>query len=88
MEPIKRLLQDRIATRIEPNKAVLIFGARRVGKTVLMRQLISNFDGKTMLLNGEDYDTLALLEERSVANYRHLLEGVDLLAIEDRKSVV
>ena len=41
MEPIKRLLQDRIAARIEPNKAILIFGARRVGKTVLMRQLIN-----------------------------------------------
>jgi len=87
MEPTKRLLQDRIATRIEPNKAVLIFGARRVGKTVLMRQLISNFDGKTMLLNGEDYDTLALLEERSVANYRHLLEGVDLLAIDEAQNI-
>ncbi len=87
MKPIKRLLQDRIAARIEPNKAVLIFGARRVGKTVLIRQLISNFEGKTMLLNGEDYDTLALLEERSVANYRHLLEGVDLLAIDEAQNI-
>lgn len=87
MKPIKRLLQDRIATRIEPNKAVLIFGARRVGKTVLISQLISDFEGKTMLLNGEDYDTLALLEERSIANYRHLLEGVDLLAIDEAQNI-
>ena len=87
MEPIKRLLQDRIAARIEPNKAILIFGARRVGKTVLMRQLINGFEGKTMLLNGEDYDTLALLEERSVSNYRHLLEGVDLLAIDEAQNI-
>ena len=50
----------------------MIFGARRVGKTVLMRQLIDDFAGKTMFLNGEDYDTLALLEERSIANYKHL----------------
>lgn len=87
MEPVKRLLQDRIAARIEPNKAVLIFGARRVGKTVLIRQLINGFKGKTMLLNGEDYDTLALLEERSIANYRHLLEGVDLLAIDEAQNI-
>ncbi len=76
MEPLKRILQERIAARIEPNKAVLIFGARRVGKTILMRQLVKDFVGKTMLLNGEDYDTLALLAEQSVANYRHLLEFV------------
>ncbi len=87
MEPLKRLLQDRIATRIEPGKAILIFGARRVGKTILMRQLVKDFAGKTMLLNGEDYDTLALLEEQSVANYRHLLEGVDLLAIDEAQSI-
>ncbi|MDD4189998.1 MAG: ATP-binding protein [Mangrovibacterium sp.] len=87
MEPVKRLLQDRITARIEPNKAVLIFGARRVGKTVLMRQLVKDFAGKTMLLNGEDYNTLALLEERSVANYRHLLEGVDLLAIDEAQNI-
>ncbi len=87
MEPVKRLLQNKIADRIEPNKAVLIFGARRVGKTVLMRQLINDFAGKTMLLNGEDYDTLALLEERSIANYKHLLDGVDLLAIDEAQNI-
>ena len=87
MEPLKRLLQDRIVARIEPNKAILIFGARRVGKTILMRQLIKDFNGKTMLLNGEDYDTLALLKEQSVANYRHLLEGVDLLAIDEAQNI-
>lgn len=35
------------------------------------------------MLNGEDYDTLALLENRSIANYRHLLDGIDLLAIDE-----
>lgn len=87
MKPVKRLLQDRIAARIELNKAVLIFGARRVGKTILLRQLVKDFAGKTMLLNGEDYDTLALLNERSVANYRHVLEGVDLLAIDEAQNI-
>lgn len=87
MEPIKRLLQDKITARIEPNKAILIFGARRVGKTILMRQLIKDFAGKTMLLNGEDYDTLALLKERTIANYQHLLEGVDLLAIDEAQNI-
>lgn len=87
MELVKRLLQDRITTRIQQNKAILIFGARRVGKTVLIRQLINSFEGKTMLLNGEDYDTLALLEERSIANYRHLLEGVSLLAIDEAQNI-
>ena len=80
-------MQKRIEDKMTPNKVVLIFGARRVGKTVLMRQLIRNFTGKTMILNGEDYDTLALLQERTIANYRHLLSGVELLAIDEAQHI-
>ena len=70
-----------------PGKAVLIFGARRVGKTVMMRRIVNEYPGKTMMLNGEDYDTLALLENRTAANYRHLLESIDLLAIDEAQSI-
>lgn len=87
METVNRILQDQIKARIAPNKAVLIFGARRVGKTVMMRKIVEDYPGRTMMLNGEDYDTLALLENRSVANYRHLLEGIDLLAIDEAQNI-
>lgn len=87
MDTIKRLLQDRVTERLVPGKAVLIFGARRVGKTVLMREIIKSWPGKAMMLNGEDYDTLALLENRSAANYRHLLDGIDLLAIDEAQEI-
>ena len=40
-----------------------------------------------MLLNGEDYDTIALFNERSISNYRHLLEGIDLLAIAEAQNI-
>lgn len=87
METVKRSLQDKIMARMAPGKAILIFGARRVGKTVLMRQIVEACPGRTMMLNGEDYDALALLENRSVFNYRHLLEGVDLLAIDEAQNI-
>mgnify|MGYP000771729669 FL=1 len=35
----------------------------------------------------DSYDTIALLNERSVANYRHLLEGIDLLAIDEAQNI-
>lgn len=87
METIKRILEDRIVERITPGKAILIFGARRVGKTILMRKLVDNYPGRAMMLNGEDFDTLALLENRTIANYRHLLEGVELLAIDEAQNI-
>jgi predicted AAA+ superfamily ATPase len=84
---LKRLLEDRICDKLTPNKAVLLFGARRVGKTVLMRQVMERFAGKKLVLNGEDFDTLSLLEPQSVANYRRLLDGVELLAIDEAQNI-
>ena len=43
METVNRILQEKITARIAPNKAVLIFGARRVGKTVMMRKIVDNY---------------------------------------------
>ncbi len=87
METINRLLRSKILESLAPNKAVLIFGARRVGKTVMMRQIVDSYSGRTMMLNGEDFDTLDLLQNRSVANYRHLLNGIDLLAIDEAQNI-
>ncbi|MDR0866916.1 MAG: ATP-binding protein [Planctomycetota bacterium] len=84
---ITRLLEKRVLAYLRPQKAALLFGARRVGKTVLLKKIVENFAGKTLLLNGEDYDAQALLAERSVANYRRLLTGIDLLAIDEAQNI-
>ncbi|MDD3077624.1 MAG: ATP-binding protein [Paludibacter sp.] len=87
MQPIQRLIKTRIDKRLTPNKVILLFGARRVGKTILMRQIIDSFTGKSLVLNGEDINTLTLLEQQSIANYRQLLNGIDLLAIDEAQNI-
>ena len=87
MIEITRDLQQKIIENMKPNKVVMIFGARRVGKTVLLNQIAEQFTGRTMILNGEDYDALALLENRSIANYRNLLNGIGLLLIDEAQNI-
>jgi len=88
MNEIERAINGRVLEYLRtPQKAVLIFGARRVGKTVLLKQILKNYGNKALLLNGEDYDAQALLEERSAANYRRLLAGKDILAVDEAQSV-
>jgi len=87
MYNIKRILQQRIEKSLKPNRVVIILGARRVGKTILMSHIVNQFKGKTMRLNGEDYDTLALLENRSIANYRNLFNGIELLEIDEAQHI-
>lgn len=84
---IRRVLQTEIESRLRPQKVMLLFGARRVGKTVLLHEILAGFKGKTVLLNGETQDTIRMLSERTIANYRQLFEGTDLLAIDEAQHI-
>lgn len=87
MDMIRRALQQRIEDRMKPQKVMLIFGPRRVGKTFLLKQILQSFKGKSLILNGEDADSIAMLEPISIANYRHVLEHVELLAIDEAQHI-
>lgn len=84
---IKRIIEDRIFECLVANKAILIFGARRVGKTILMKQILMKANSKVLFMNGEDLDTLSLLESQSVSNYKRLLNGIEILAIDEAQNI-
>ena len=84
---LKRDLEDLIFTNIQPQKVVLLFGARRVGKTVLMESLIRRFGGRAVFLNGEDLNTTEMLSSRSVSNYNQLFQNIELLAIDEAQAI-
>ena len=87
MDMIRRMMQKQIESRMQAQKVMLLFGARRVGKTFLLKQIVENFSGKSLMLNGEDADSIALLEPVSIANYRHVFQDVKLLAIDEAQHI-
>ena len=87
MDFIARTLQAKIEERLAPGKAVLIYGAHRVGKTILLKEIFNKIEGKKMLLIGEDMDVQNMLQNRSVHHYRQLFEGINLLAIDEAQSI-
>ncbi|MGM9688213.1 MAG: ATP-binding protein [Alloprevotella sp.] len=88
MKTIKRTMQAEIERRIKPQKVMLLFGARRVGKTVLLREIVDGWkQGKSLMLNGESMDTVRLLADKTAGNYRRLLEGISLLAIDEAQHI-
>ena len=87
MDFVARTLQAKIEERLAPGKAVLIYGARRVGKTILLKEIFNKIEGKKMLLIGEDMDVQNMLQNRSVHHYRQLFEGMNLLAIDEAQSI-
>ncbi|NCO89233.1 AAA family ATPase, partial [Candidatus Roizmanbacteria bacterium] len=45
---ISRLIQKDIINHLQPNKVVVIYGPRRVGKTTLIQEINKKFFNKTL----------------------------------------
>jgi len=87
MELINRTIQSRIEEYLVPGKVIVLLGPRRVGKTVLVRQIISSITEPVLFLNGEDINTRELLARRSVPHYLQLLDGRKILIIDEAQKI-
>jgi predicted AAA+ superfamily ATPase len=84
----KRAVFDNFSKKVLPNKVLILLGARRVGKTELIKNYLENIPKKDYLhLNGEDIDDASLLKVRSVANYKRLLANTKLLVIDEAQTI-
>ena len=85
---IQRAVLEQFETKVLPNKVLLLLGARRVGKTELIKTYLQNIPKEDYLhLNGEDVDDANLLKVRSVANYKRLLANIKLLVIDEAQNI-
>jgi predicted AAA+ superfamily ATPase len=72
---------------LQPNKVVIVFGARRVGKTVLVKEILNKVNEPVLALNGEDITVHDKLANRSIENYRQILGSYRLLYIDEAQKI-
>ena len=82
-----RSLENKIQSRFHTQKVSLLIGARRVGKTALLQKIRDTSDRKILWLNGEDTDVEKILENRTITNYKNLLQGYDILMIDEAQYI-
>ena len=87
MKYISRALEPLVNQYLKPNRAVILVGARRVGKTEFINKFKSACKEPYLFLNGDDIQTHDLLELRSVTNYKRLLGESKLLIIDEVQSI-
>ncbi|AND63937.1 ATPase [Flavobacterium covae] len=87
MNYIKRAVFDDFNNYLHPNKVLILLGARRVGKTQLIKKYVEVTDEKVLQLNGEDKNDARLLEERTFENYKRLLRNINLLVIDEAQAI-
>lgn len=84
---LKREIADNILKKLQPNKVVIVFGARRVGKTVLVKEILEKLDEPVLTLNGEDINVHDKLAIRSVENYKQLIGSYKVLYIDEAQKI-
>lgn len=85
---LKRAVFDNFNKKVLPNKVLILLGARRVGKTELIKNYLKTIPTENYLqLNGEDILDANLLQERSAANYKRLLANINLLVIDEAQMI-
>lgn len=84
---IKRYLQEPLINRLKPNKVLVILGARRVGKTELLKSIKSQIREEVLFLNGDEIETHNILEVQSSANYKRILGEARFLMIDEAQEI-
>jgi uncharacterized protein len=87
MDYLVRDLSKNIIKKLQSNKVVIVFGARRVGKTVLVKKLLEEINEPILSLNGEDINVHDKLAIRSVENYKQLLGSYKFLHIDEAQII-
>ena len=84
---IKRKLEYAVANRLFRRKAIIILGARQVGKSTLMSHVTENLDLPVLNLNCDDPDVRNILTDINSANLRLLLGQNKIVAIDEAQRV-
>lgn len=87
MKIVSRNIEDRIINKLKNNKVIVLLGARRVGKTVLLKQLISKISTDYVIFNGEDINVKELFKMQTIQNFRNLLGSKRLLIIDEAQNI-
>ncbi|MBR1688159.1 MAG: ATP-binding protein [Prevotella sp.] len=84
---IKRHIEDSIRQRLFGGKAIVIMGARQVGKTTLLRQLFANDAQNVLWLSGDDIDVRNLFEHISATRLKAIIGTHRVVVIDEAQRI-
>ena len=84
---IERLLRDLIEKRLYRNKAIIVVGPRRVGKTTLLRMLVADTQRKVLMWNCDEPDVRRKLAEPTSTELQAEIGDSDLILIDEAQRV-
>ena len=82
-----RRAYEPLDNHLQPNKVLVIYGPRRVGKTTLLLAYLSQTTLKYKLDSGDNIRTQQLLSSQDFSQILPYVEGYELLAIDEAQNI-
>ena len=84
---IPRILEKEIRKYLFKKKAIIIYGARQVGKTTLTEQLILNLPNKILVLNGDEADVRELLTNVNSGRLKSIIGDHTVVLVDEAQRI-
>ncbi|MBL7046805.1 MAG: AAA family ATPase, partial [Candidatus Marinimicrobia bacterium] len=72
---------------VMPGKVVVIYGARQVGKTTLVKKYMDEINEKVLYIDGDDVTVRGYLESQSISKLRDFIGAHTLLIVDEAQSI-
>jgi predicted AAA+ superfamily ATPase len=80
-------MYEPLDTYLAPNKVLVIYGPRRVGKTTLLQNYLKHTPFKYKLDSGDNIRTQQILSSQDFSQILAYIEGYELLAIDEAQNI-
>lgn len=84
---IQRYYSPKINDYIKPNKVLVLYGPRRVGKTTLISQFLKEYKGRVYSSTGENAQLRDILESDDFQKIISFFSGYDLVVIDEAQKI-
>lgn len=84
---IKRIIQDQIEKSLFKGKIVVIYGARQVGKTTLVREILRKFPQKSEYFNCDEPDIREAFSEKTSTEIKSFIGNKKIVVLDEAQRV-
>lgn len=85
---IYRFLEENLKAELtRSNKVLVLYGARQVGKTTLVKEVLKNAEGKILEINADRQPFVEALSSRDFDKLKSLVSGYDLVFIDEAQRI-
>ncbi len=87
MNLVKRAIYDTVLASLFKGKIVVIYGARQVGKTTLVKEILQKFESDSIYLNCDESDVREALTNKTSTELKAFIGSRKLIVIDEAQRV-